>query len=109
MSGTEGIIRSTGNVFEDLGLPNAVENKTKVRLALAINHVLEEQGLLQVDAARLLGCTQPEVSALANYKLRGFSVIRLMEFLTALDRDIEIGIRKIQRHGHIKVRELESA
>jgi hypothetical protein len=36
-------------------------------------------------------------------------VIRLMEFLTALDRDIEIGIWKIQRHGHIKVRELESA
>jgi len=71
--------------------------------------VLEEQGLLQRDAAKLFGCTQPEISVLANYKLRGFSVIRLMEFLTVLDRDVEIGIRKIQRHGHIKVQELEPA
>ena len=41
-------------------------------------------------AATMLGITQPNVSALANYKLKGFSVERLMTFLTTLDRDIEI-------------------
>jgi predicted XRE-type DNA-binding protein len=37
------------------------------------------------------------VSALANYKLDGFSVERLMTFLTALDQDVEIVIRKKPR------------
>jgi predicted XRE-type DNA-binding protein len=109
MSGTEKITVSSGNLFEDLGIPNAVENKAKLRLALVINRVLEEQGLLQKDAAKLLGCKQSEISALANYKLRGLSVIRLLEFLTALDRDVEIAIRKTQGHGHIRVQELEPA
>jgi len=50
-------------------------------------------------AAELLGCTQAEVSALANYKLAGFSMARLLEFLTDLDRDVEISILKTDHHG----------
>ena len=46
------------------------------------------------DAAARLGVNQPKVSALRNYKLEGFSVERLMTLLTALDRDVEIVIRK---------------
>jgi len=37
---------------------------------------------------------QPKISALRNYRLAGFSVERLMNFLTALDRDVKIVIRK---------------
>jgi predicted XRE-type DNA-binding protein len=99
---------SSGNVFQDLGRPDAAEKKVKVKLAIAINDAIAERGLKQRDAATLLGCVQPEVSALANLRLAGFSLGRLMEFLTALDRDIEIGIRKSQRHGSIHVRELET-
>jgi len=44
-----------------------------------------------------LGVAQSKVSLLANYKLDGFSVERLMQFLTALDRDVEIRIRKKPR------------
>jgi len=40
------------------------------------------------------GINQPKVSALARYRLEGFSVERLMRFLTALNRDVEIVIRK---------------
>ena len=100
---------SSGNVFQDLGLPDAAEKKTKVRLAIAINEALAERGLKQRDAAALLGCAQPEVSAIANLRLAGFSLGRLMEFLTALDRDVEIGIRKRRGHGSILVRHLETA
>jgi predicted XRE-type DNA-binding protein len=109
MSGDEGITESSGNVFADLGLPDAADQKLKVRLAVAVNDALKERRLTQKEAADLFGCSQPEISALANYKLRGFSIGRLLEFLTALDRDIEIGIRKTQGPGHIDVRELESA
>ena len=49
--------------------------------------------LSQADAAKVLGVTQPKVSALRHYKLAGFSVERLMNLLTALDQDVEIVIR----------------
>ena len=83
---------SSGNVFADLGLPDATELNTKVRLAVELVRVLEARGVSQVAAAKLLGIAQPKVSALKAYKLEGFSVERLMTFLTALGRDVEIRI-----------------
>jgi len=87
------IVPSSGNVFADLRLPQADEKRTKVRLAVAINQIIAGQDLSQVAAARRLKINQPKISALANYRLDGFSVERLMHFLTALDRDVEIVIR----------------
>ena len=100
---------SSGNMFQDLGLPDAAEKKAKVRLAIAINDALAERGLKQRDAAVLLGCAQPEVSALANLRLAEFSLRRLLEFLAVLDRDVEIGIRKRRGPGGIMVRRLRAS
>jgi predicted XRE-type DNA-binding protein len=93
----EAIARGTGNVFADLGYPDAEERQTKLRLAHALNQIIEKRHLTQAAAAELLGVSQPKVSALVNYRLAGFSVERLMTFLTALDRDVEIVIRKKPR------------
>ena len=93
----EKIVRGTGNVFADLGFPDAEERQTKLRLAVELNRVIDERGVTQSAAAELLGVNQPKVSALANYKLDGFSVERLMELLTLLDRDVEIVVRKKPR------------
>jgi predicted XRE-type DNA-binding protein len=91
------ITRGSGNVFADLGLPDAEERQTKLRLAYALNAIMEEDHLTQAAAAARLGLNQPKVSALRNYKLEGFSVERLMTLLNALDRDVEIVIRKKPR------------
>ena len=64
----------------------------KVRLATAIHGITDRLGLTQAEAASQRGISQPKVSALLNYKLEGFSVERLMHFLTALDQDVEIVI-----------------
>lgn len=85
---------SSGNVFTDLGRPNAEENLAKVRLAVAINQIIASRRLSQVKAAHQLKVNQPKVSALRNYRLDGFSVERLMNFLNALGRDVEIIIRR---------------
>lgn len=72
----------------------------------ALNQVLEARKLSQADAAKVLGITQPKVSALRHYKLAGFSVERLMNLLTALDQDVEIVIRRKPRSrkaGRIRV------
>lgn len=100
------IVRSSGNVFADLGFADAGERQTKVRLAMAINDVLQRRGLSQGKAAEQLGINQPKVSALARYRLEGFSVERLMRFLTSLNQDVEIIIRnkpRTRRPGRVFV------
>jgi len=91
------VIRGTGNVFADLGYPDASERQAKLRLAYALNQILERRKLSQAEAADVLGVTQPKVSALRHYKLAGFSVERLMNLLTALDQDIDIVIKRKPR------------
>jgi predicted XRE-type DNA-binding protein len=106
MSKSKLIEKSSGNVFADLGLRNAEELGTKVRLCFAINKILEAQRMTQVEAARVLGVSQPKVSALLGYKLEGFSVERLMHFVTALEHDVEIEIRpkvKAKREAQVMV------
>ena len=100
------ITRGTTNVFADLGYADASERQIKTRLALAVNELLKARKLKQREIAILLGVLQPKVSALKNFRLDQFSVERLMEFLTALNQDVEIMIRpraNTSEAGHISV------
>ena len=100
------ITRGTSNVFADLGYQDASERQVKTRLALAGNELLKARKLKQREIGMVLGVPQPKVSALKNYRLDQFSVERLMEFLTALNQDVEIMIRPHEdatRTGHISV------
>ncbi|MGD0735018.1 MAG: helix-turn-helix transcriptional regulator [Terracidiphilus sp.] len=90
---TDQVIQSSGNVFADLGLPDAAELQTKARLCAALNRIVERQRLSQSAVAATLGINQPKVSALLKCKLEGFSVERLMRFLVALGHDVEILVK----------------
>jgi len=90
---TDRVIRSSGNIFADVGLPDAAELQTKARLCAALNRIVERQRLSQAEVAAVLGINQPKVSALLNYKLEGFSAERLMHFLVALGHDVEILVK----------------
>ena len=83
----EPVTRGTGNVFADLGFPDAAARQVRLRLAYALNQVLEERKLSHGDATKVLGLTHSGVSALRHYKLAGFSVERLMNLVTVLDQD----------------------
>ncbi len=82
--------RSGGNVFADIGLPNAEEHLIKAKLAVKIDRLMRERRLKQIDAAKLFGVRQPDVSKLLSGDFRQFSVERLMRFLVALGQDVEI-------------------
>ena len=100
------VVRGSGNVFADLGFPDAAERQAKLRLAYALNQVLDQRKITQAEAAKVLGVGQPKVSALRRYKLAGFSVERLMTLLTALDQDVEIVIKRkprSRRTGRISI------
>jgi len=96
------VTRGTGNVFADLGFEDAGERQTKTRLAMQIGEIVGARGAKQAEVAKALGIPQPKVSALLNYRLDGFSVERLMAFLTALDQDVEILVRP-SREGRGRV------
>ncbi len=81
---------SSGNVFEDLGLPRSDELIAKAALANQIASIVTHRHLTQSEAARILGTRQPKVSDLFAGRLDGFSIERLIRFLNALDRDVQI-------------------
>ncbi|MCA6248937.1 MAG: XRE family transcriptional regulator [Phenylobacterium sp.] len=98
------ITEGAGNVFADLGLPDAAGRQTKTRLAMAVNALLKDRRLKQTDTATILGIPQSKVSSLANYRLDHFSVEKLISFLNALDQDVEIVIRPSREAvGHTSV------
>lgn len=97
---------SSGNVFEDLGLPNPEERLAKAELARVIRKLIEARGLTQAQAAELLGAKQPDISNLFRGRLSGFSMERLYRFVTALGQDVRIAVRPApgrKRRGSITV------
>ena len=87
------IERSSANVFEDIGLPDAAALRAKSELVCRICDIIVKRGLTQVQAAKILGINQPKVSALRRGNLGGFSTDRLFRFLNALGSDIEITVK----------------
>lgn len=78
------------NVFADLGLPNAEQLLAKAKLTLQIARIIEQRGLTQAEAARILGIDQPKVSALVRGKVSSVSMERLYRYLNALGSDVDI-------------------
>jgi predicted XRE-type DNA-binding protein len=88
---------SSGNVFADLGLRNPKQELLKAKLTVEIYRLLKKRGVTQHEAAKLLGTTQAQVSALMRCKPVSVSVGRLMEFLTVLGQDIEVTVKPATR------------
>jgi predicted XRE-type DNA-binding protein len=83
----------SGNVFKDLGIPNAEEHLVKAQLVFKIDTIMKDRGLKQAEAADLLGVKQPDVSKMLRGDFRQFSVERLLRFLVALNHDVEIVVK----------------
>jgi len=83
----------SGNVFKDLGIPNAEEHLVKAQLVFKIESIMKSRRLKQAEAAVLLGIKQPDVSNMLRGEFRQFSVERLLRFLVALDHDVEIIVK----------------
>ncbi len=86
----------SGNVYADLGYANAEEMQLKAQLAMVIHNILQERGLTQQQAARILGMTQPKLSNLLRGQFRGISEAKMLDCLTRLGRDVDIVVGKAQ-------------
>lgn len=98
------VIKGSGNVFQDLGLPDADLLHAKADLVHRISVLIGKRGLTQIRAAEVLGISQPKISALLHGRLEGFSMDRLVRFLIALDQDVKISVRsKVRARPIVKV------
>ena len=86
--------RGSGNVFADLGLPDADAHLVKAELVSRIDDIIRRRDITQTEAARLLGLSQPDVSRLLRGDFREYSLERLFRLLTALGRDVDIVVRQ---------------
>ena len=91
------IQEGSGNVYADLGYPDAEEMLVKAKLVSKISEIVRNKGLTQVEIAKLLGLTQPRVSALFRGQFRGISERKLIDCLTSLGRDVEIVVKDAPR------------
>lgn len=85
--------RSSGNVFADLGLPDAGKLKIKTGLVIEIRKAIRQQGLTQQEAATRMGITQPKVSGMMRGDFSNLSERKLMDCLNRLGYDIEIKVK----------------
>jgi predicted XRE-type DNA-binding protein len=96
----------SNNVYADLGIPDAEEMRVKAQLATNIGEIIKRRKLTQVQAAELLGITQPKLSGLLRGQFRGISETKMLECLTRLGRDIQIVVKSVPRsrtEGHVSV------
>ncbi len=91
--------KGSGNIFADLGLPNAEEHQLKAVLVVQLKHLIAERGLSQVATAKLVEMKQPDLSKLLRGQLKLVSVEKLLRMLTAFDQDVEITVKPHRKRG----------
>jgi predicted XRE-type DNA-binding protein len=93
------VTRGSNNIFADLGRPDAEAHFLKAQIVAEIYRLTSERKLTQSRAGELMGVSQPEVSRMFKGNFREYSIERLMGFLTAFDRDVEIVVRPHKKAG----------
>lgn len=94
------VTKGSGNVFRDLGFSEekSAELILKSSLLQALQETIKGRGWKQVEAAAQLGIDQAKVSKILAGQMAGFSIERLVHFLSMLGQDVEVKIRKAP-HG----------
>lgn len=89
--------RGSGNVYRDLGMPDAETRQLRAELAAEIIRIIKSRKLSQRKAAGLTGLAQPDISRIKNADLAGFTIDRLVAVLNRLDRHVELRIHPAGR------------
>ena len=94
---TTSIVRSSGNVFEDLGFSREEAEHLRLRSALmaTIVKLIKARSLTQAKAAALFGVSQPRISDLVRGKIDLFSIDTLIEMLARADVHVELRIPQV--------------
>ncbi len=83
-----------GNVFKDIGFPpdEARNLLIRSRLMAAATRFIEDRKLTQVEAAELMGTSQPRVSDLMRGRINQFTIDALVNMLSRAGIEVELEI-----------------
>lgn len=93
------VYSSCGNVFADLGFPNAEEMLVKAELVRKINNIIVEKNLTNLDVVKTLEIEEEQVPDLLHGRLLSFPLEMLLKFLNTLGQDIEINVKKTTKNN----------
>lgn len=86
------LVRGSGNVYRDLGRPNAGLEHARAIVAGKIIRILDQRKLSTRDAERLTGVSHSEFSRIRRTQLRRFTLDRMIAILGKLDPDVEVSV-----------------
>lgn len=89
---TETVTQGSGNVFADLGFEDADEMQFKAELVVRIRTAIEERGLTQAQAAKLIGVDEPRLSKMLRGAFLSLSSDKLFDVLNRLGHRVEVRI-----------------
>ena len=93
------LVEGSGNVFRDLGDPDADLKQAKAILAAHIIAVLDDRGLSVRKAGALTHFAAADFSRIRNADLGRFTLDRLMKMLAALDGNLRVTLHVDARLG----------
>jgi predicted XRE-type DNA-binding protein len=99
----------SGNIFSDIGLPNAEQHLLKAKVVSILGRLIEHSGLSQTAAAERIGIKQPDLSRVMRGNFSGFSLERLLLAVNAMGSDYEIKVKKPHAKGKGHARVVEYA
>jgi predicted XRE-type DNA-binding protein len=91
------LVRGSGNIFLDMGLPNPELEQLRATLAAQIGKTLTAEGWGVREAARRTGIPASEFSRIRQARLSRFTIDRLMTMLDRLNRDVHVSVSVAQR------------
>jgi predicted XRE-type DNA-binding protein len=84
------VVRGSGNVFADIGVPDPELAQAKAGICHKIYATIRDRGLTQTQAAKLLGVDQPKVSEITRGRVRSYTIDRLLGYLGRLGYGVRI-------------------
>ena len=90
------VLRSSENVFEDLGFEaeEAANLKVRADLMLDLRRYIQERGWTQAEAATFFGETQPRISNLLKGEISRFSIDKLINLLARAGLEVHVETKR---------------
>ena len=87
------LVRGSGNVYRDLGRPDADVRQAKAILAAQIIGILDDEGLSTRKAQERTGINHADFTRIRNAKLARFTIDRLVTILNRLGQQVDVSVK----------------
>ncbi len=89
----EHITEPGGNIFADLNVPDAENEKLRLTLLTAVREWVNNSGLTQVEAAKAMGVAQPTLNDAVRFRYQKFTIDRLVRMLAGVGKRVDVVVR----------------